>query len=570
MKKIMKSLLFVFSAVAFMAVQSKAQTVEEGLRHLNAERYIKAGEVFTNLVNSNPTTENYFQLGRYYLKTPNAKENLDKAADAFNKGNALEKKGDDLNTIGLAWIKIGKEDFAGAKAMLDEIIGKGKGAKDSELIYRAAEGYTLFPWANDPAEAIMLIDKALEVKKVDNPQYFVVKAKAYDIKNEGGDIMNNLQNALRLNPADKAAIYSFMAKIWLQGKNYQEAKAAIDNSIAADPEHAPAYYYLSSYQQTYQRWAEAAEAAKKYLENGDGDCAAKLRYAKLAFTAKDFDSVRSTIKEIESCNEDPIVYRLLGISKFEQGEFQGAIDDLKKYVGVAESAEIFGLDYGFIGRAFLGKAVESEENRESNEQNAITNMEKAVAMEDTTFDYYTELGAYFQEQKKYPQAAEFYEKAVTSKKKPTGEDWFRLGILQYQIKDWEKADESFDKVIEAYKDTWAPPYILSARIKTYKNPEDTLYSYHERYQQYLDVLGDEGKANPQFKRDVADAYKYLAGRAMAVENNIEKATELLDQLLKYDPTNQEAIQLKNSINGVNPAEMEGDSTGTAVDTTSGK
>jgi hypothetical protein len=564
MKKTMKSLLLAFSAMAIVAVQSKAQTVEEGLRHLNAERYTKAGEVFNSLANNNPTTDNYFQLGRYYLKTPNVKENLSKAEEAFTKGNALGKKSDDLNTIGLAWVKIAKEDFAGAKAITNEIIGKGKGSKDSELIYRVAEGYTLFSWANDPAEAIMLIDKALEVKKVDNPQYFIVKAKAYDIKNEGGDIMNNLQNALRFNAADKAAVYSFMAKIWLQGKNYQEAKQAIDNSIAADAEHAPAYYYLSSLHQTYQRWAEAAAAAKKYLQYGDSDCGAKLRYAKLAFTAKDFDNVRATLKEIESCNQDPIVHRLSGISKFEQNDFDGAINDLKHYIDVASKQEIFGLDYGFIGRAYLGKAVASENNREGNEDAAILNMEKAVTLEDTTFDYYTELGGYFQELRKYPKAAEFYEKGIATKKNPDGQDWFRLAVLQYQIKDWDKADESFEKVIASYKDTWAPPYILSARVKTYKNPEDTLYSYYERYQQYLDVLGEEGKANPQFKRDVIDAYKYLAGRALAVENNIVKATSLLNELLKYDPTNEEVLQLRDSINGVLPEGVKTDSVKTGA------
>ena len=568
MKKTMKSLLFVLAAITLTALQSKAQTVEEGLRHLNAERYIKAGEVFNSLVSSNPTTENYFELGRYYLKTPNAKENLGKAEEAFNKGNALGKKSDDLNTIGLAWVKIGKEDFAGAKAILDEIISKGKGAKDAELIYRAAEGYTLFPWANDPAEAIMLIDKALEVKKIDNPNYYLVKAKAFDIKNEGGDIMNNLQNALRLNPADKAAIYSFMAKIWLQGKNYPEAKQAIDNSIAADAEHAPAYYYLSSLYQTYQEWGKAAEAASDYLKHGDGDCGAKLRYAKLAFTAKDFDNVRSTLKEIETCNQDPIVHRLSGIAKFEQGEFDGAINDLKKYVDVAEKEEIFGLDYGFIGRAYLGKAMASETEREANENSAVMNIEKAISMEDTTYDYYTDLGSYFQEQKKYPRAAEFYEKAIAAKKNPTGEDYFRVAIIQYQVRDYAKADKNFDKVIEAYQGTWAPPYILKAYSQTYGNPQDTLYSYADSYQKYLDVLGEEGKANPQSKRDVAAAYKYLAGKAMAIENDIAKANVLLDELLKYDPSNQEAIQLKNSINGITPEVTPGDSSKT--DTTSGK
>jgi tetratricopeptide (TPR) repeat protein len=552
MKNIMKTLLFSFSVLLFTALQSNAQSIDEGLRHLNAERYIKAGEVFNKLANSNPTTENYFQLGRYYLLTPNAKDNLGKAEEAFNKGNAIEKKGDDLNTIGLAMVKIGKEDFAGAKVLIDDIIGKGKGAKDSELIYRAAEAYTLFNWANDPAEAVMLLDKAMEVKKIDNPQYYITRARAFDIKNEGGDIMNALQNAERLAPKDLASVYSFMAKIWLQGKNYKEAEEAINKSIAADKEHAPAYYYLSSYHQTYQRWEEAAQAAQKYLDFGDGDCAAKLRYTKLAFTAKDFDNVLTKLKEIEACNQDPIVHRLSGISKFELGDNDGAINDLKKYISVADQEEIFGLDYGFIGRAYLAK--DDSATMKANDKLAIEFMEKAIAKEDTTFDYYLELGTYFQEKKDYPNAVVYVKKAIESKKTPTGEDWWRLGYLQYVIRDYANADVTFEKVCVAYKDTWAPPYLMSARAKAYMNTSDTTFIAAEKYAKYASLIPDDQKsANAA---SLSEAYSYLAAKEWLVNKDADKAMVFIDELLKYDPTYKRAIDLKNAILGIVPAEEE--------------
>lgn len=561
MKKIMKTLLFSFSVLMLAALNGNAQSIDEGLKHLNAERYILAEETFTDLVKSNPTAENYFELGRYYLSTPDAKENLDKAQEVFTKGNALDKKGNPLNNIGLAMVKIGKGDLAGAKLLIQDEIGKGRGSKDSELIYRAAEAYTMFDWSNDPAEAIMLIDKALEVKKIDNPQYYVVKAKAFDIKNEGGDLMNALRNAVALNPKDKAAIYSFMAKIWLQGKNYPEAQAAIDNSIAADPTHAPAYYYKSSLLQTYQKWGEAAEAAKKYLENGDGDCMANLRYAKLAFTAKDFDNVLAKIKEIESCNEDPIVHRLSGISKFEQGKYDAAIADLKKYISVASKEEIFGLDYGFIGRAFLAKAS-SDEEPAANEGLAIENIEKAVSMNDTTYEYYTELGRYFQEKRDYDNAVTFVEKSIDAKKKPNGQDFWTLGSLQYMTKNYDKAEATFDKVIESYKDTWAPPYLMSARTKAYKNQEDTTFIAAEMYEKYASLIPEEQKAANA--KSLSEAYSYLAAKEWLVNKDSDKAMVYIDELLKYDPTYQRAIDLKNSILGIEPEieEMEGDSTGT--------
>ena len=200
MKKIIKSLFLALSTVILFSVASKAQTVEEGLRHLNAERYLKAGEVFTKLTAANPTAENYFELGRYYLNTVDPVSNIEAAEKAFSKGNALDKNGNPISMIGLAWVKIAQKDFAGAKLILDDVFKKGKYAKDSELLYRAGEGYAIKGLPNDPAEAVSYINKALEVKKIDNPEYYMVLAKAYDIQNEGGDAMNALQKRNQIQP----------------------------------------------------------------------------------------------------------------------------------------------------------------------------------------------------------------------------------------------------------------------------------------------------------------------------------------------------------------------------------
>ncbi len=565
MKKTMKSLFFTLTAVLFVSFAGKAQSVEEGRRHLNAERYIKAGEVFNNLVQTNPTEETYFELGRYYLSIPTA--DVAKAKEAFTSGNALDK-GSTMNEIGLAWVKIAQKDMAGAKVILDEIFKKNKNAKDPELLIKAAEGYTFKELPNDPAEAIMYLDKAMEVKKDDYPQLYIVRAKAFDIQNEGGDVMNALQNALRFNPKDKANVYSFMSRIWLQGKNYPEAQEAIKNSIAADVEHAPAYRYSSSLNQTYQRWDLAAEAAEKYLKYSDGDCSAKLRYTKIAFIAKDYDNVLKTVKEIESCNTDPIVHRLTGIAKFEQGNPAEAVDDLKTYLSKAEEEEIFGLDYGWLGRGYIEMAKNEMPVVEENEKLGVANIEKAVAMNDTTFDYYTHLGTYFQEKKDYPNAITFIKKDIATKKTPTGDDYWRLGYLQYVTRNYAGADSTFDKVCVAYGDSWAPPYLMSARAKAYKDTEDTTFQAAGKYEKYLSLLSDDEKT--QNASNVAEAYNYLAGKELAVNKDIEKATEYLDLLLKYDPENERAMQLKNSINGVVPEEeMEGVE-GDSLNTESGK
>ncbi len=542
MNKLVKTYALSFFALILSGQISKAQSIDEGIRHLEAERFTAAGKVFENLAQSTPTEENLFLLGKYFLSTPEAKTSIGAAEAAFNKGIALSKKGSNLNTVGLGMAKLANKDFAGAKLLFDKVISDTK-AKDTDLLYRIAEAYTMFEWANDPGEAVLMIDQALEKQKVkDNPAYYLTKAEAYIIKNEGGDAMNALQNAERIGGKHLAAIYSTMAKVWLQGKNYKEAQEAINKSIAADKEHAPAYKYLSSYYQTYQKWEESAKAADEYLKYSDGDCGAKLRYAKLSFIAKNWSKVKSTIREIENCNQDPIVYRLEGIAEFEENNHEKAVQLLDKYITTAPKEEILGLDYGFKGRAQLMLGDDS-----SVEQ-ALQNIDKAIALEDTTFDYYTMVAEYFKEKKNYEKSEQYFRKVIANKKNPTGEDFFNLGILQYQLRNYVTADSSFDKVCAAYGDTWAPPYLLSARIKVYKDRADTTFQAAGRYEKWLSLVDDTFKSNPTSKRDVTEAYGYLAQKTLVIDKDIAKANSLIDELLKYDPENETAKALKEEIN----------------------
>lgn len=552
--KIMKSLALTGVLVLGILFSAKSQSVEDAIKHVDAERFTAAAKVIDQVIATNPTPEAYFAKGYSLLRS--TAENLQpevikQAQEAFEKGNALDKKGDPLNTVGLGMVKLASKDFAGAKLIFEEVTKRTK-SKDTEVLYRIGEAYTLFPAANDPAEAIINLNMALEKSKVkDNPEYYIALSDAYLMKGEGGDAMNALANAERLGKK-KARIYEKMSKIWLQSKNYKEAKEAIDKGVAADGEHAPIYKYLSSFSQTFQKYDESAQAAKKYLEKSDGDCKAKLRYVKLAFIAKDYANVEKTINEIKDCSQDPIVLRLQGIAKFEQKMPAEAIELLKKFVATAPKEEVYGLDYGFIGRSYLDLPGEGEV-KEKNDSLAITYIEKAVQMNDTTFSYYKDLGTRFKTAKNYDKAALYLEKAITTSKKPTGAEYADLGILYYQIKNYEKADAAIDKVLEAYKDSWPGAYALSAKIKIFKNQKDSTFSAnfgaYPIYEKYLSLLPtDEAKAKSS--RDVVDALLYLAAREYLVTKDNAKATNYINEVLKLDPANPRAKELSDKINGI--------------------
>jgi tetratricopeptide (TPR) repeat protein len=551
MIKLMKSKSVVVFGALLVTLNSFGQTIPDGLKNLDAERFTAANTIFEKIA-ATPTPENLFYQGYSLLRSPEGTkpEVLAKANSIFEKAISLDKKGSPINSIGLGMVKLAKKDFAGAKLTFDEV-KKATKSKDPIALYRIAEAYTMFDGATDPAEAIMNIDLALEKAKVkDDPNFYLVKSKAYLLKNEGGDAMNALVNAERIGK-NLANTYARMSEVWLRGKNYKEAKDALDKALAADKEFAPLYKYLSSYYQTFQKWGESAEAAKKYLAYSDGDCGSKLRYAKIAFISKDFDNVLKTVDEVKTCSSDPIVYRLAGMSKFEQNKGQEAIDQFNQYLNKAQKTDIMGLDYGYIGRSYLSLA--DADKRNLNDSIGISYINKAVSMGDTTIDYYSNIADTFKSRKQYDKAAYYFEKVISTKKKPVGGDYANLAILFFQTQNWEKAETNWEKVIESYGDTWADAFIFSARSKYYKNPNDSTFAASLRYEKYLSLLTDAQKAEAKFKKNVVESYKYLAIKEFSMNKDAAKATTYINELLKYDPTNAEALDLMNSINGVKPA-----------------
>jgi predicted Zn-dependent protease len=549
----LKNLFLLVGFVVSMSTQ--AQSLDEAIKHLDAERFDAANKAFTALTQSTPSPAAYFYKGYALLRSPEGvnADVIKDASAAFTAGNALDKKGDPMNQIGLGMVKLASKDVAGAKLIFEEV-KKATKSKNTDVLYRIAEAYTMFAGATDPGEAIMNINMALEKSKAkDNPEYYIIKSDAYMLKNEGGDAMNALQNAER-SGKKMGRIYEKMSRVWLQSRNYKEADGVIKKGIAADATHAPMYKYQSSYLQTMGKYADAAAAAKSYLSNSDGDCKAKVRYAKLAFIAKDFPSVRSTIDEVKSCSKDPYLYRMTGQMNFEAQKPKEAIEDLEKFIKTAPAEENKAMDYGFIGRSYLSMSGDAAAKKISDSL-GIMNVEKAIQMGDTTFNYYNDMAGTFFKAKDYKKAAKYSEKAAMAKKSPTAADFATVGTYYNYDKNWIKADEYVDKALGLYKDGWIDGYALSARVKAYKNSADSTYSAGFKsaslYEKYLSLIAPS-KMEPKNKRNVSEALMYLAGREFQVNKNNVKALEFLDEVVKIDSTNQTVLKQIDAIKGVKP------------------
>ncbi|MBA4849690.1 hypothetical protein [Emticicia sp. BO119] len=547
MNKILRSLSVSAVAVLALTFHTLAQTVQDGLRNLDAERYNAAGTIFNQLVTSAPTEENYFYQGYYYLNLP--EPDLAKANEAFTKGTTLSKRPDPLNRVGLAAVKLLSGDKAGAKVDFDDIRKDTKN-KNPEVLFRIGEAYAISenPKLNDPAEAVMNIQAGLDVLKVkNNPDYYIALAKAYLLKNDGGSAMTALENALNMGQKT-AVIRTLMGRVWFQGKSYPKAQQDLNESIKADPEHAPAYYYLSGIFQVFGKFDLAAKNAKLYLEKSEATDEAKLRYVKLAFTSKDYDGATEVLNSIFDKIQDPVKYRLRGYTQIEKGECAEGVKNVQEFLKKAPEDRHLASDYGTIGRGYI--CINDDVNKAVNDSIGITYMEKAVSLGDTTTDYTTDIVNVYKAAKRWDKLATTYEQSIAKEgAKADGADYYNLADAYIRSKDYIKADSALSTTIVLYKDTWLTPYILKARVKQYADPNDSTFSAAPIYEKYISLVPEADKAKDLTKKYLAEAYGYLGIKALLLDKDTAKAKEYMNLVLTYDPNNQQATKVLESING---------------------
>ncbi len=555
MNKILKSLSVAAIAGLALSFQTMAQTVQEGLKNLDAERYNAAGTIFKQLVTTAPTAENYFYQGYYFLNLQDGQMDLAQAKDAFAKGAALDaKRSDALCRVGLGAVKLFSGDKAGAKADFD-LIKKDTKNKNADVMFRIGEAYSLSEKINDPAEAVTNIQAGLDLQKVkNNPNFYIAMAKAYLIKNDGGGAMTALENALAMGQ-NVAKIRTIMGKVWYQGKNYQKAQTELQEAIKADPEYAPAFYLLSSLYTTFGKFGMAAENAKQALSKSEGTAAAKLKYIKLAIASKDNDGALTVLNQIFETEKDPIKYRLKGYIQVEKADCAEAVKNIQEFLNQAAKDRHLPSDYGMIGRAYT--CIKDDAGKKNNDSLAILNIEKAIELGDTVTVALIDIANINKGNKNWVKLAETYERIIAKSKKPIAGDYYNLADTYVRAREYVKADSAYSKSIVLYKSTWAPPYIYQARARQRANPTDSTFSSFGLYEKYISVFDatatEADKAKESNKKNISEAYGYIGYKTLLIDKDTLKATEYMNQALKFDPNNANAKQVLQSIAGGTPA-----------------
>ncbi|WP_345026758.1 tetratricopeptide repeat protein [Ravibacter arvi] len=529
-----------------------AQTIEEGLAELKAERTKEAGEVFTKLAEGSPSADNSYYLGYFYLKTGQ----LDKAEQAFNKGLELDGK-NVLNTIGLGAVALGKGDQAKGKELIDGAVKKKK--KDANVLFRAGEAYTLFEKNNDPAEAIRLLDEAIARDK-NLADAYIAKGDAFMIKNEGGAAATAYEYALSAKPDYPLANYK-IGEIYLRGKNYNEAAGFYKKAIDADPKFAPAYRDLGELYFFARQYKRADENYSTYLKtSGRNDPDAILRASQLAFTADDYARSLSLLESIkDKLQGNSIIDRQFGWAYFKTNDMEKAIASLKKFIA-SSPEKVISDDYKYLGRAFNKMATDGKEYTAE----GMENLKKGADLDTNATEKaatYKEIAGIYTKGKDYDEAIEAYRKGINlDTTSASTQDYYGLGIAYLQsglgvaVPDSSTADSA--QLADKRKDLFLKSDSTFA-ILANKLP-DWPYSYYWRasslyyinsienvkngtslpfYEKFLALGENDSSVQASFK---TRALNYVAAYYQTTGNDAAKAKEVWERLLKIDPNHAQA------------------------------
>jgi tetratricopeptide (TPR) repeat protein len=544
--------IFSLALVASASV-AKAQDINQAKKAIDAEQFEKAKSLLKSIIKAKPSDgEANFVLGNIYLN----QAIVDSAKIYYLNGlEAADKK--NLNYIGLGQLDLDSKNTASAQANFGLATKDIKRKDVNEFIYigRAYMNST----SPDYTNAIASLKRALALEP-QNATALLAIGDAYYGANNQNDAYKAYRDAFTADPTLLRA--KMQLGVLLKGaKSYDEAIKSFNEVIAIDANYGPVYRELA---ETYYKWArnkpstrqtnyqKAIQNYEKYLSLTDYSMNSRMRHADFLILVEDYKALeKEANKMIELDKVNPRIYRYLGYSAYENGNYDVAIKSLEDYMKVP-SNKIIAKDNLYLGFAKIKKGTDAAGVVDPAAFEAgLAEIKKAVAVEPLAVEDLGDFGKELFGKKQYNQAAAIYELSTTNtEQKNYLNDNVYYGIsLYYANANKEKtamdaaaltkADAAFDRVLVA-SPTYDEAYLYKGRINNLLEKDDLIIKNYQEYINKTTAKGAEELAKPATVKKVVESYNSI-GAAYA-NTDKAKAVEYFNKSLTLDPTNAYATQ----------------------------
>ncbi len=532
-----------------------AQSIDEAKRAMDAEQYDMAKVSLKKITTAQPSnSEAYYQLGRIYIKT----DEVDSAKMMFNKAMAADANSP-LSYVGLGAIELENNNKAGAKAHFDKAISLTKKKGPNTYMY-IGMAYTNVGQQRDYAAAIANLQKAKEFNQKDAEVYLAL-GDAYTGAGNANEAYSAYRTAFDMNKNLLKAKIG-LGKIVKRSKAFKEATDEFNSVLAINPKYGPAYrelaevYYMWAKEQPTeydQRIKQALQYYTKYMDLTDRSLESRMRYADFLILSKDYKALEQEAQSMSKQSAtNPRIYRYLGYSAFENGNYTGSIKALKDFMSKVDAKRVIPNDYMYLGKAQM---------KSGDINGGIASMKKAVSMDSSYSEEISDFAKALFTDKNYELAGQLYDLAVANpNSKNILYDNFYRGMAYYfayankeeaakaSSKDLlVKADTAFSYVITK-SPTTPDSYLYRARVNRLMddaNNSKGLMLPH--YEKYIEVVNAKPEAmnDERNKRNLAEAYNNIG--AFYLNSNPSKAKEYFNKTLQVEPTNEYAAEALKSL-----------------------
>lgn len=522
----------------------KAQTMQEGIDHLHADRFKSAIAVFEKLLAVNPNNmEATYWLGQTYFdddKNATARQLYEKALST--NGNAplilvglghadlLDHKPADARQRFEAAILASRTKKGDDPSVLHAIGRANVDAKDGDLAY-----------AIEKLEAAVLKDSKnpdAVVKDTRNTEIYLQLGNAYRKARpgEGGGLAyTNYKKALEVNPAF-AVVNVRLSKLFETQKNWELVLQYLNEAIARDAKFAPAYYELFYYYFYRQQYPEAEAQLQKYITCTDDQVANDYLYAQMCWGKKDFDCAITKASNVITAlgsSTKPKVYKLLAYAYADKKDYANA----RKYVDMYFARE---KPEGIIALDFKLKADIISQTGGSPDEIYNTYIQGAEidTVLTSKIDFLKKGTAYFKANKMRDMEAQMIQKIIELKPKPTINDYFDLTLAYYFSGNHSKSRDGAVIMTEKFPDqVYGYEWVFNN-----SNVLDTVKKDSIAVPDAIKLYEFSQKDTSKFKKQYISSVKFLGAYYINEAKDKEKSLEYFTKWLEADTANSSIIQ----------------------------
>jgi tetratricopeptide (TPR) repeat protein len=520
----MKHSIVMMAAAVTLTASVKAQTLEEGIKMYNYERYQTAKKTLEPLAGTNPLANYYLGLAELQLG------NKDAARNTF-----LKQPNSYANTSGLIRVLFveGKAE-EGMKAAT-ELAGKAK-KKEWEQLKYAADAVT-YTNGGDAQQAINWYKAALA--NYENLDMRISLADAY-LKlpsGGGGEAMSNYEKVVEKDPKNSLA-FSRIGKLWYDAKNYKLALENWEKAKESDPENPLPYRDLANAYTYVAKYDLAKKHIEEYVKLADPSPIVTEKYMDVLFLSKEYKNAAAKAQELINTKPETRFYGILAFSQYELKDSVNALKNARIYFEKQDATKNSPGDYRMFAKILLQNSLTSE---------ADMYLQKAIDADTATNKLvpYRENGEALREGKEWLAASKWYDKIVNEMPaSATVTDYFYTGFTKYFGRDYDNALKSFVAMTEKYPAEPSGHY-WSGRAAAAKDNDATQGLAVPYYTKWLEM--EVPSTYTRKPNDLMQAYQYMA---IYNYNKKDKAKtmELVQKIEAIDPNNSTAKEIRKGLN----------------------